>query len=293
MNDQKKAYILAGFAVFFWSTVATAFKLALKYLSPSMLVLLASLTAFLVLMLWIIIRGDFKGFYNLSYIHILHSAILGFLSPFLYYLILFEAYDLLPAQVAQPLNMVWPIVLVFMSIPFLKQKISWRSIVALFICFTGVLFIASQGQAFHYKDTNVSGVLLALGSSFIWSFYFIFNLRDRRSEAHKLVLNFFFSTLYIVIWNAIKGTFQSTGWEGWLAGIYVGIFEMGLTYLLWLKAMRLSATTDKISSLIFIAPFVSLIFIHFILGEQIYSTTLVGLVLIVTGILYQKTRERS
>jgi len=290
INNQKTAYVLAGFAIFFWSTVATAFKIALRHLSPSMLVLLASLSAFLILMIWIVIRRDFTGFKNIRWIHVLHSAILGFLSPFLYYLILFEAYNLLPAQVAQPLNMVWPIVLVFMSIPLLKQRISWKSIVALVICFIGVLFISSQGQLLHFGNTNFWGVSLALGSSFIWSFYFIYNLRDNRTEEHKLVLNFFFSTLYIIIWNVLTDTFVWPEWKGVLSGTYVGIFEMGLTYLLWLKALRFSETTDKVSSLIYIAPFISLIFINFILGEHIYVTTFIGLIFLVTGILYQKTR---
>jgi drug/metabolite transporter (DMT)-like permease len=290
MNHQKKAYILAAFAIFFWSTVATAFKLALRYMSPQMLVLLASFFAFSTVLFWMVLRNDLHVFSRIRWSHVLHSALLGFLSPFLYYLILFEAYDLLPAQVAQPLNMVWPIVLVFMSIPLLNQKIRWRSIVALFICFIGVLFISSQGQVLKFQDTNFLGVSLALGSSVIWSLFFIFNLRDHRTEEHKLVLNFFFSTVYIFIWNVLQGTLVWPVWEGWISGVYVGIFEMGLTYLLWLKALRYSDTTDKISTLIYMAPFVSLIFIHFILGEHIYLTTLVGLVFIVSGILYQKSK---
>ena len=36
---------------------------------------------------------------------------MGLLNPVAYYLILFKAYTILPAQVAQPLNMIWPIVL--------------------------------------------------------------------------------------------------------------------------------------------------------------------------------------
>ena len=53
----------------------------------------------------------------------LRSAALGFLNPFLYYLVLFEAYDRLPAQEAQPLNYMWPIVVVILSVPLLKQPI--------------------------------------------------------------------------------------------------------------------------------------------------------------------------
>jgi len=56
----------------------------------------------------------------------MHSALLGLINPFIYYLILLKAYQLLPAQVAQPLNMIWPIILVFLSIPLLGQKIKGK-----------------------------------------------------------------------------------------------------------------------------------------------------------------------
>ena len=43
----------------------------------------------------------------------LYYAGLGLLNPVAYYLVLFKAYDLLPAQVAQPINYAWPIVLLY------------------------------------------------------------------------------------------------------------------------------------------------------------------------------------
>jgi len=117
---------------------------------------------------------------------ILSSALLGLINPFLYYLILLKAYQLLPAQVAQPLNMIWPIILVFLSIPILRQKIKIKSFLALFISFTGVYIISSQGKPFNPVNTNLPGVLLATGSSFFWALYFILNVKDKRDEAVKL-----------------------------------------------------------------------------------------------------------
>ncbi|MDE0286859.1 MAG: EamA family transporter, partial [Gammaproteobacteria bacterium] len=77
---------------------------------------------------------------------------------------------------------------------------------------------------------------------------------------------------------------------GILAGVYVGLFEMGVTYILWLAALRLSETAAKVSTLIFLSPFLSLIFISRILGEAVAVTTIVGLVLIVAGLLVQHFR---
>ncbi len=288
MNDQKRAYIYAGLAIFFWSTVATAFKIGLRYLNPQLLVMYACLTSFLLMLLIVISQNKLKKLLNYSVSDYSNSLILGLMNPFLYYLILFKAYSLLPAQVAQPLNMVWPIVLVFLSGTFLGQKIGLRSYVALFISFAGVMFISSQGDFLGFGNSNTLGLILAVGSSLIWSFFFIFNIRDKRDVELKLLLNFFFATLFIVGLNLVTGNFKIPELKGLLAAVYIGFFEMGFTFLFWLKALKYSKSSDLISNMVYLAPFLSLIFIHYILGESIFATTFIGLILIVAGILYQK-----
>jgi drug/metabolite transporter (DMT)-like permease len=67
---------------------------------------------------------------------------------------------------------------------------------------------------------------------------------------------------------------------------------MGVTFVLWLNALKLSESTAKVGNLIFLSPFLSLIFIHLFVGEDILASTLIGLVLIVAGILCQQIKPR-
>ena len=221
------------------------------------------------------------------------SGILGLINPFIYYIILLKAYKLLPAQVAQPLNMIWPIILVFLSVPVLKQKIPAKSFAALLISFAGVYIISSQGNPLHPGKSDTTGVLLATGSSFFWAFYFILNMKDKRDESVKLFTNFLFASVYLLITILIFGNNNSTiSLKGAGASVYVGIFEMGITFFFWLKALQLAPTSDKVSNLVYIAPFLSLLFVHFILKETVYLTTPAGLLLIVSGILFQNWRSK-
>lgn len=293
MKAGYKVYIFAGLAIFFWSTVATAFKLALRYINFLELLMYASITSLLLLFFILFFQGKLHLIKNQSKNEVLRSSVLGLLNPFLYYIILFKAYSLLPAQVAQPLNMIWPIVLVFLSIPLLNQKVSTRSFVALFISFAGVYFISSQGEVLNPGKSDPLGVVLALGSSIIWSLFFIYNVRDKRSEEIKLFLNFFFATIFIIITNFITGNINVPPIKGLIAAVYVGFFEMGFTFILWLKALRLSNSASRISIYVYLAPFLSLVFIHIFVGEYIYITTIAGLILIITGILVQKLRLKK
>lgn len=288
MQNNAKPYLFAGLAVFFWSTVATAFKLALREYDFIQLIFFASFVTVLVLFFFLLVQNKTQLVFRQTKKQVLNSAILGALNPLAYYLILFKAYSLLPAQLAQPLNMVWPITLALLSVPFLKQKISWVSFVALTISFAGVVFISSQGGITGFANTNYVGVSLAVGSSIIWALYWIYSVRDTREPLVKLFTNFGFGWLYLFLAVLCFSDFELNVGTGFYALIYVGIFEAGVTYILWMKAMELSTNNAKIGNLVFLAPFVSLIFIRFILKENIYITTFIGLVFIVVGILVQQ-----
>ena len=290
MKNIPKAYIYALMSVLFWSTVATAFKLGLKELSPLYLILSASAVSVVVFFLIILINGRIKELFTVTLSGLGKSALLGALNPFGYYLVLFQAYSLLPAQVAQPLNMIWPITLALLSAPLLKQKITPRNIVAIFISFIGVVFISSQGSLSGIANTNITGALLAVGSSVIWALFWILSVLDKRDEIFKLFWNFAFGLVYLVLSAFFFTDFHFPEAKGIPAAIYIGLFELGITYILWMKAMHLSENNAKTGNLIFLSPFLSLVFIHFILGETIYYTTFVGLAFIISGIWYQQKK---
>jgi drug/metabolite transporter (DMT)-like permease len=292
MNETKQSYIYALLAILFWSTIPTAFKICLSELSILPMLTIASITSTLALFIILLSEKKTGLLKKNSWRDIMNSALLGLINPFLYYLILLKAYQILPAQVAQPLNMIWPIILVFLSVPVLKQKIKSKSFVALFISFIGVYIISSQGNFFNPGHADIRGVLLATGSSVFWAFYFILNVKDKRDEAVKLFLNFLSGTVCLIVVISITGKWPETiGFKGMASAVYIGLFEMGITFFFWLKALQMASTTDKISNLVYLAPFISLIFVHFILHEPIFYTTPAGLLLIVTGIMIQNRKQ--
>ena len=288
MEKQTRAYLCASFAVLFWATSASAFKISLGYVNVSSLLFLASLTSTIAFFAYILISKRLSLLKSLSGKDYLYSALLGFLNPFLYYAVLLKAYSILPAQEAQPLNFIWPITLVLLSIPLLKQKIRPKDILATLICFAGVFVISTRGDIFEFRFTNISGVCLATGSSIVWALFWIYNVRDKRDEVIRLFLNFVFGSVLTFLLMVVLEGIYVPNLPGLLGGVYIGLFEMGITFLLWLKALKLSKTTAHVTNLIFMVPFLSLILISFAVGEAILPSTLVGLIFIVGGIILQR-----
>ena len=294
MKSQSLAYKYALIAIFFWSTVATAFKIALEYLNPTALVFYASLSSMFVLLFVIIIKKQLKNVALYIRSNIKMVILLAFINPFLYYLVLFKAYDALPAQEAQAINYTWALMLTFLSVIFLKQKLTINDIIAGIICYFGVLIIATKGSPFSLNFSNIQGVTLALLSTILWSSYWIINTKTKVDPIIGLFSNFIVALPIIGLYGYIDGSLDITlNSKAILAAVYIGFFEMGLTFLFWLNAMQYAQSTSKIANLIFISPFLSLIFIHFILDEKIYYSTLFGLITIIFGLIIQQFKNSS
>lgn len=288
MNNQKKAYFYSIAAILLWSTIASAFKLTLRYLDFLQLILYATAVAIVILFSILLLQNKVTQIKQLSLKDYINSAFLGFLNPFLYYAVLLKAYTLLPAQEAGALNYTWPVMLVLLSIPLLKQKIGFTSIFAIMVSFFGVVIVGTRGDLTSLTFNNPFGVSLAVSSSVAWALFWIFNMKDKRDDVVKLFINFVFGFFYLLIANVLFNKLVLPEIKGIIGIMYIGLFELGITYVLWLKALKYSETTAKVGNLIFLSPFLSLFFINIFVGEKILFSTVTGLVFIVGGILLQQ-----
>lgn len=293
MNEkQRRAYLYGLVSVGLWSTVASAFKISLRYMEPVQLLLYAHVTSIVVLGTILACTGRLCTIWNRPARLYGLSLIQGFLNPFLYYTILFAAYDLLPAQVAQPLNYTWAITLSVLSVPLLGQKITLSEMICGMISYTGVAVITSGGTWAHWCEYDPLGVVLALLSTVVWSFSWIANAKDPREPTESLFLSFLLGLPFsLITCIAFAGCFPQDP-LGIMGAVYVGIFEMGVTFVFWLRALRTSANASRVANLIYLSPLISLILIHFVVGERIKPSTLAGLVLIIVGlVLHSRIRN--
>lgn len=291
MKDQKRATLFGLAAVLMWSTVATAFKLTLRHLSPVSLLFWSACASTLVLAGLLTARGGWRELRRTPRGELARAACLGALNPCLYYLMLFAAYDRLPAQVAQPLNYTWALTLTWLAIPLLGHRLRVRDLLAGLVCYAGVVVIVTGGRFGDFRYADPVGVALALGSTVVWALYWLGNARGARDPVAMLLVNFAAGTPLVLVIALVRGDLACDG-PGLLGAAYVGAVEMGVTYVLWLQALRSAANTSRVANLIFLSPFLSLLFIQFVLHEPVRAATPLGLVLIVGGLLWQR-RGRS
>ena len=151
--------------------------------------------------------------------------------------------------------------------------------------------LPTKGDILGLNFESPLGVGLALLSTLLWAGYWILNAKNKADPIVAVLLGFLVAIPFAIGISIYEGaSWQQISPQGWLAVTYVGLFEMGVTFVLWLSALKLTQNTARISNLIFASPFVSLILLATIIGEEIHPTTLIGLVLIIGGLVIQQIK---
>ena len=289
MKNDSKAVLYACLAVLSWSTVATAFKIALRSLTYFELVLVACLTSLVIFSILLTVQRKWRLVFGLSGKQWGYFAGLGLLNPVGYYLVLFSAYSLLPAQVAQPINYAWPIVLLVLLALFDGQPIPKKKYIGMFVSLAGVVLISVGTGNAGSMVISPAGLLLAALSAVLWATYWLINNKQKNQTdgSVALFMTFLFGSAYMLVGAIFVGVDLNT-LSGIVSGRYVGGFEMGIPVIFFGLAMRTTSNPALVNQLCYLSPFMSLFFIAVVLGEPIVITTYIGLILIVLGIVFNQ-----
>jgi drug/metabolite transporter (DMT)-like permease len=153
------------------------------------------------------------------------------------------------------------------------------------ISYAGVLVLLSQGSFDHVPDLSWLGVALALGSTLLWAGYWLMNARSTSNPLNLMALSFLFAIPLLSLACLFGPGLPTLDRNTVIYGSWVGVIEMGVTFLLWQRALRRSRHAARIGQLIFLSPFISLILIGAVLGERIHATSVAGVAIIVVGLM--------
>lgn len=285
MNAQKIGYMYASLAAIMWGSTAAVTKLLLNHLTNFQVLFYSTLFASLTLLVVCVAQGRLSEIKRYTVRDYATFAFMGFVGVLLYRYFLQAALELMPAQEAFIINYTWPIMVVVFAWLILKERMTARKLLGLFLSFFGVIVVSTKGD-FSVLSFSVGGVLFALAGAIAYGFYSALGKRQHYDKYTSTMFFYVFSFIYSAIF--ILGTSQVPALSAGQAGglLWLGIFPSGLAFVFWLLALK-HGDTAKISNLIFVTPFLSLVYIYFMLGEEILFSSVVGLVIIVVGILIQ------
>lgn len=286
----KKSYIFAATAIFFWSTVAAVCKLLLEALDNFQLLWASSFLAAMFLLIVNIYSGDIKKLSGYTAKDYIVSILTGIPGTFFYYVFYYAGTDILPASQAFIINYLWPIMSVVFACIILKEKVTVRKCLAIAISFVGV-GIVTGGSLSGFNVNTIKGAVFCVAGAVSYGIFTSLNQKYNYDKKISIMLSYSVTFVLTTVINGIGGKLFVPDTVQLLGFAWNGIFTMAIANTAWTMALE-SGNTAKISNLAYITPFLSLVWTFLILEEPLNIYSVVGLIVIVSGIFIQLVDKR-
>ena len=187
-----------------------------------------------------------------------------------------------------------PVFISFLSVFFLKKKLSWEVIVSIVVCTAGVLIAA--WPFFEYAKVDTKGLLLILFSMLSYSVASVyFSVKDWGGLSLSVINGWqtfvgglLLLPLMLLFYKPDNNHFNGLFWyaTGWLA-IPVSIFAVQL----WMWLLKKNAL--KAGLWLFLCPLFGFVFAAWLMKDEISAFTVLGVVLVIGGLMLSQINRKK
>ena len=282
----KRNYIMAGIAIFCWSTLPPMTKVLLVDLSNMEVLFISSAIAFLFLLLFNCKQKNIQLLTEYTYKDVLIQIGLGFIGMFLYSALYYFSLTELSSQDACIINYLWPIMVIVFSAPILNEKVTGKKAVAIVLSFLGLIIIITKGHFTSLEMGNVKGIIACVAAAVCYGLFNVLNKKADYEQAVGMMIYFGVTAVAAGICFVYQGNYQPVTAIQIGGLLWLGIFIDAIAFLLWALALK-DCDTAKISNLAYLTPFLTIVFSAALFNEKIHIYSVMGLLFIIAGIVVQ------
>ncbi|MFC1800513.1 DMT family transporter [Nanoarchaeota archaeon] len=286
-TKERSAYFYLGFTILLWSAVPAIAKLALSELNNLQVLFYANLIGIFSLFSVVLFQKKLTHFSKYNTKDYIRMFGMGFLGLFTYYILLYSSFSLAPAGQANMINYLWPVFIVIFSIIILKEKFNYKTILAILVSFIGALIVFTRGNLSNFQNQHSFGYLLAFVAALCYGLFSVLGKKLHYEKVTSILIyyisSFILITPTVLIFSEITIPKSITTI---LSLLFLGGLANSIGFIFWFKALKIGHT-HKMANIVFLNPFLALIFVYFINAEIIPLISILGLVLIISGILIQ------
>lgn len=219
-------------------------------------------------------------------------GVLGFLGTYLYYVLLYAALALTSASEGFILAYTWPMLVIILAFPLLKERLTIKKICSILVSFVGIVVIVTHGSIFTLSFTSLQGDILALGGAGVFALFSVLGKRYHYDQTVSVFIYFVTALVFITPTLFLFSSLKMPSMHVWLWLLLNGFLVNGISYIFWFKALEYGDTSVT-SNALYLTPFLSLVYIAVFLGEKILISSIIGLIIIVFGIILQAVNRRK
>ncbi|SHI58397.1 Permease of the drug/metabolite transporter (DMT) superfamily [Dethiosulfatibacter aminovorans DSM 17477] len=291
-NNSIIGYFNLGLCIMLWGAIPVVSKKAMIDIDNIQLLFYSTVFSTLILGFMVVWERKWKVIKSYKVSDYLHMGSLGFLGNYLYYIFLYGALARTTASEGFIIAYMWPIFVMVLSFVILKEKVTGSKISNIAISFLGMIIIATNGNILSMEFTNPYGDFLAICGAFVFALYSVLGKKVEYDNTFSVFIYFLTALIFLIPTMIMTVGFALPQGGVWIWIILNGCFVNGISYVFWFKALE-HGRTEIIANLLYLTPFVSLIYISLFLDEKILASSIVGLIIIVSGVVNQYLMSRN
>ena len=175
-----------------------------------------------------------------------------------------------------------PVYLLILEPLIYKERFRMRDLLTVLICLGGMaLFFVGK-----LRPEDVAGNLLALASGVCFAIY-VLMLRHSKARLVNRASSVIYGNLLAIIVTAPWGiaVLASLGRFDLLTVVFLGVFQLGLSYTLFTYAMSQGVRSLDAGIIGYIEPLLNPVWVFLVLGEKPSKWALVGGAIIITAVI--------
>lgn len=294
----KRLFFYVTGCICLWALTPVLTKLGMRELDHLQFLFWSSLISFITCLNLFVLSGQFKAKYDYTIKDLAIIAGLGFLGTYLYYTLLYFGYANAVGIEVLVLQYCWPMFMIPLALFILRERLSLLRVLSVVAGFSGAILILTRGDFVLTADYRVH--IVVLFAAFVFALFSILSKKILYPTTVLVTGYFLVATLCSFAAMMILSDFALPSLAILLPILINGILVNGVSYTLWLNALKLTEAS-YIVPFVFFIPVLSTIYLVLFFDEPLLWIYLIGLALVLLsgwlnaghGLLAQRLKTGS
>lgn len=189
---------------------------------------------------------------------------------------LFNSYNYMTVANSTIVYYLAPVIVIFISPIFLKEKLTLKKVVAVICAMVGLVLIVKTQGASSANNDLFKGVMNAFLAACLYASVVILNKFIKNVDDYKKTfIQLFMASMVLVPWVILRNQINFDGAKSIILILILGIAHTGIAYCLYFSAMK-DLKAQSIAILGYLDPVSSIVFSILLLKEPFSVWQLIG-----------------
>jgi drug/metabolite transporter (DMT)-like permease len=291
LENSRSPWLYLVPTIILWSAVPAIAKLALNELNNFQLLFYASIVSVFSLFVVNLLHGRLSILATYSTKDFMKMFLMGGLGLYLYMIFLYASFSLAPAGQANVINYLWPVFIIIFSVPILKDKFNYKTIVAILISFFGAVITFTGGSFSIFSNQYALGYLLAALGAACYGLFCVLGKKLEYEKFSSMLMYYVGATILIILTTIVVSEIViPKSIITIISVLALGGVMNSLAFVFWFKALQ-SGHTHRTANVVYVVPFLAMVWTYLLNAEPLSLSAAVGLTFILTGIFIQMKNE--